>query len=549
MPLFLPYKKILTLTSLCKIWIIFAMKKLILFFIFLSVIGCSSASRSSLRIAFTTHPTTIDPRKSGDFVSSTLICLLFEGLTRCKSGDEIENALAERIEISHDQKTYLFHLRKSFWNDGYPVTAYDFEAAWKKVLTPGFPSLCAYLFYPILNAEKYAKGLVSGEEVGIRALDDQTLQVQLERPTPYFLSLTAFPLYLPIPSHIENPFSMWDRNTNSQIVCNGPFCIENIVLNSEISLKKNPSFWNAAQVRLQEIQISIVAEETTSLQMFERDELDMIGGPLSPLPPDALQNLKCSSHIRYIPMAASTFCTFNIETFPFQNHSLRKAFSFAIDRDLMVQEIAQLGQIPASRCLPPSFFGPLKPVLLKSDPEIARSYLKQALQEMQIEPAALETITLYYKSGQIDKRLAQALQRQWKDILGVQIQLEQLDPKIFLQHLHERNYQLSLASWIAQFHDPINLLERFKNKSNRKNYPGWENESYIHLLEQASETLNPQERLQILESAEEILAEQTIIAPLYHWSSPTLFNPRVQNFTTTSSGGILFERCSISSEG
>jgi len=521
------------------------MRSVVFVLILLILTGCHSsppATKSTLRFSFSTHPATVDPRKSGDFISSTLISLLFAGLTRCKSGSEIELSLAEKVEISPDQKTYLFTLRKSLWSDGHPVTAYDFEKSWKAVLSPGFPSLCAYLFYPIKNGERCAKGLLPMEEVGIRALNAYTLQVELEHPTPYFLSLTAFPLYLPVPHHLDDPFSDWCQNP-AKLICNGPFCIGHILPNTEIALKKNPSFWDPSLVHLDEIQISIVPDETTALQMFERDELDLVGGFLAPLPSDALQTLQENPNLRFIPMTASTFCTFNTESFPFSNRSLRKAFASAIDCDLIKDEIAKRGQIPATRCLPPSLCSSPDPSPTRG---VAQLYLQQALKELQIDPSALESMTLFFKAGQTDKWLAQALQRQWKDVLGIEIHLEQADPKAHLQRLYKRNYQIALSSWIAQYHDSINILERFKDKKNVKNYPGWESERYVQLLEEAGSTLDVGKRLHILENAEAMLAEETIIAPLYHWRVPTLLHPRVQNLEETSSGGVLFEWCSVS---
>jgi oligopeptide transport system substrate-binding protein len=524
------------------------MKKILACLLFLCL-ACSRPStdpaRSTLRIAFSNHPATIDPRKSGDFASSTLICLLFEGLMRCKSGAEVEPGLAERVDISPDQRTYVFHLRKADWSDGHPVTAFDFEKSWKTILQPGFPSLCAYLLYPIKNAENCAKGRVGIEEVEIRALDERRLRVELERPTPYFLSLTAFPLFLPVPSHVEENSSDWDRNPSSALVVNGPFCVEKIAPNTEIALKKNGSFWNREQIKLERIQINIVSDESTALQMFERGQLDCIGGPLSPIPNDAIQALAESAQLRFLPMAASTFCVFNTETFPFSSKFLRKAFSSAIDREQIVREIAQEGQIPAERPLPPSLIGAERVPLVETSEEQSKIYFAKALEELSIDRSELKELTLFYRPNQTEKRLAQTLQRRWLEVFGVEIRLEQIDPKTHLQRLHERNFQISLASWIAQYSDPVNILERFKDRSHAKNYAGWEDESYILRLENASVERNPQKRMEILAAAEEILSEASILAPMYHWTAAALFHTRVKDFATTSSGGVLFERCSL----
>ncbi len=497
------------------------------FFLLLAACSASYAPRQNrLRISFNTEPTTLDPRKAGDFVSSTLICMTYEGLTRALPGGAIEPAVAEQMEISPDQTVYTFHLRRSVWSDRTPITAYDFERSWKEALSS--PILCTYLFYPIKNAERCAKGEVSPDKVGIRALDSRTLCIELEHPTPYFYSLTAFPTFFPTPPREEHP-----------PICNGPFCIQSMTNYSEIVLAKNPTFWNRDEIFLDEIHISIVPDETTALQMFEQGDLDWIGGPFSPLPPDALEKLK--DRIIFIPNAATTLCTFNTQTFPFSNLHLRKAFSYAIDRGEIVEQLTQGGQIFPTSFLPPSLTT-YRSVSF-SDPAAARRHFEQALEEMQIPPHQLESLVLYYKPTQMEKRLAQTLQRQWKEVLGITIGLSQLDFKSHAYRLQNRDYQISLTSWIAQFNDPISILERFKDKAHLKNYPGWEDPDYTLLVNKANCS---DQRLELLHAAEALLIDQMPLTPIYHWSSPALCSPRIQATATTPCGGVLFERFRLS---
>ncbi|MGB7979147.1 MAG: peptide ABC transporter substrate-binding protein [Chlamydiales bacterium] len=484
--------------------------------------SCSKSDppRRSLKISFNCHPTSSDPRKAGDFTSSTLVCMIYEGLTRCKGGGEVELALAEKLEISANRTVYLFHLRKAYWTDGQVITAADFERSWKQILSQ--PSSCTYLFYPIRNAELCARGKISVEEVGIKALNDRTLRVELERPTPYFYSLTAFPSFLPAKDDLT--------------LYSGPFRIEKIAMNSEIVLKKNGSYWNRDQISLDEIHISIVSDEMTALQMFERGDLDWLGGSVSPLPPDAIDKLQ--NQIQYLPCSASTFCAFNTETFPFNNIHLRKAFSLAINREEIVQRVTQGRQIAARSVLPPSFSSQSFPLF---DPTKARIEFEQGLAELGIKPQELETLILYFKTSLIDKQLAQTLQQQWKEVLGVTVQLGQLDFKSHAAQLQAKTYLLSLASWIAPFDDPISLLDRFRDRTHLKNYPGWERTEYNRLLNEAAVAISSV-RTGLLMEAEELLVRDTPLAPIYHWSSPALCSPRVKQIAVTPSGGILFEK-------
>lgn len=492
-----------------------------LFFLSLLVLmGCMKDERSELRlnISFNTQPATTEPHQAADFVSSTLVCMIYEGLTRCVSGGTVEPALAESVEITDGGKIYTFSLRKACWTDGSPLTAFDFERSWKRILeTPG---PCAFLFYPIKNAEMCSRGELSVDAVGIWALDAETLVIELENPTPYFYSLTAFPSFLP--------------SKDDQTLFSGPFQIEKMVHNSEILLKKNRGYWNEKNIHLNQIHISIVPDEITALQMFERGDLDWIGGSLSPLPLDAIEKLK--GRIQHIPTAASTLCTFNANQFPFKNSNLRKAFSLAIDRKEIVELITQGGQIPAASILPPSFSKQSYPL---SDPVGALFYFEKGLAELGIEPPDLEVLTLYFKSSQVDKRLAQTLQKQWKDRFGITIKLAQLDFKTHAQKLQTKSYQIALASWIAQFEDPVSILDRFRYKDQLKNYPGWENAKYLEVLKKSSLAKN---RDHFLEQAESILANELPITPIYHWSSPALCGPRIKKNPTSPCGGILFER-------
>ena len=477
---------------------------------------------NTLRISFSVYPSTLDPRKGGDFISSTMIGLLFEGLMRCLPDGSVEPGLAERVELSADQTIYTFYLREGYWCDGEPVTAYDFERSWKTICDPTFPALCSYLFYPILNAEAALQGVKSPEEVGVRALDSHTLEVELERPTPYFLSLTAFPAFLPAG------------------VGNGPYLIERIQPQAEIILRKNPTFWNTENIRIERIHISIIPDENTALQCFERGELDWIGGALSPIPPDALPSQE--EHLQYFPMAASTFCAFNTTAYPFHNKHLRKAFSLAINRTEIAEKILPAHQIPASRCIPPALCNGKNRSLIPSfDPESAREHLQKGLQEL--GKKEIGPIVLHFRSGAIDRTLVQALQRQWKEVLGVEVALEQTDFKTHKDLLHRRGYQIALAYWISQHNDPINLLERFKSGRVAKNYAGWEDPHFTRLINDAEKTSDADKRTELLLQAEEELMDSMPIAPIYHWSNPTLCNPRVKNMHTTPSGGVLFERC------
>jgi len=517
-----------------------------LLLIFASCKSHSPPPSDVLRISFAIQPETIDPRKSGDVVSSTLICLIYDGLTRSDSDGYSELSVAEKIDVSEDKKTYTFHLRKTFWSDGQPVTASDFEKSWKKILDPSFPTPCSYLFYPILNAEAAFQGKKRTDEIGIKCLDDYTLEVRLERPTPYFLSLTSFPSYFPVPQHQVQEM---DKAFSSHLITNGPFYIEKIIPQSHISLKKNPVFWNVEETRLDGIEISIIPNETTAFEMFQRGDLDWIGGIIAPLSPDVLASLSVQKKLHYFPMTASTFCSFNTQSELFQNENMRKAFSLAIDREEIASEIMTANQIPATRCIPPSLCGGKnRRIFPPYNPTQAKKYLEQGIRELGTTLEKIGPVTLLFRTGTVDRLIAQVIQRRWKDVLGIDIKLIQMDFKTHKEFLHRREYQVAISYWVAQYQDPINILERFKDSKNVKNYPAWDNPEYASLIDQILNAVNLEERGHLIEKAEDLIAEQIPLLPIYHWYNPCLIHPRVRNLCPIPSGGILFEKCWIVKE-
>lgn len=500
-------------------------------------------SVKSLKIAFHAFPSTVDPRKASDFASSTLICLIYEGLTRSLADGSVEPALAESFDVSADGTIYTFHLREAYWTDGAPITAYDFEASWKKIVDPQFPSPCAYLFYPIKNAENIAKGKSPLSELGVRVLNERLLEVELERPCPYFLSLTAFPSFLPVPKHLGEK----DLDQEKLVVSSGPFVLKRVEPQATLFLKKNQTFWNAKKIHLEAIDIQVISDEMTALHLFEEKKLDWLGGALSPLSREAAPFLKKGSSLHFFPMAATTFCSFNVNRPLLKNRLFRQALSLAIPREEIVEHVTQMGEQSATRLVPPALFGGVNKALYKTfDPTKAKALFEEAMQEENsVSPPSL---TLIFRSNDSDKKIAQVLQRCWKETLGIEVRLRELDAKTHRETLYLKNYDIALMYWIAQVHDPINILERFKDSENLKNYPGWNEKSYADYLDLALKERREDARKLLLEEAEKIIAEEMPIAPIYHWTNSYLCQPRLKNLEATPNGGLLFERAFLTSE-
>lgn len=495
-------------------------------------------SGNSFRLSLKEEPKTLDPRKGGDVISSQMQFLLFEGLVRLQDDRSYKLAQAESFEVSEDNRVYTFHLRDCKWSNGDPVTAYDFEKAWKDVLDPSFPSLNAQLFYPIRNAEKAKKGLVPLSEVGICARDAKTLVVTLDQPTPYFFDLISFCVFFPVHSTIANEDAAWADDVGPHFVSNGPFILKEWKHNDSLLVERNPTYWNQSGVAPEHFHFSIVQNEVTALNMFEQGELDLIGEPLAPIPVDAFASLKKSGKLYTRAEPATTFVTFNTTKSPFNHPKIRKAFAYAIDRQQIVDNISQLDDLAATNFIPPVLKdGVVRSFFKDGDVETAKVLFREGCEELGITPEAFIGVTYAYAHSDLNHKVAQALQRQWAEALGVELKLEGLEFKVLMDKLGKRDYLIAQAFWWAQYNDPMNIFERFKIKETPKNYPHWENARYANLLD-ASFFAVGDERAALLERAEELFLDEMPLAPIYHWNHAYMLKPPLTHIKYMTTKGI-----------
>lgn len=493
-----------------------------------------------IRLNIRGEPATLDPRKGGDLISSELQILLFEGLTRLNPDGSIELGQAKAIEISYDKTVYTFHLRETYWSNGKPVTAYDFEKAWMDILDPHFPSVNAYLFYPIKNAEAAKKGKIPLSEIGIHAIDNHTLVVTLEKPTPYFLKLTSFCGFCPISKEADQHNPKWSYNKGKHFVTNGPYILKEWKHNNQIVLTRNPYYWEKEQVLSDTIHLSMVANATTALEMFEKGQLDMIGNPLCDIPVEAALKYEKKGELLHKPVPYTAIIAFNAQQFPFSNRNLRKAFSYAINRQEIVENITQLNEQVALNAIPPILKNSRYRKFFEDHAEQqAKGLFEQGLQELGIKKEELREIVYYYSTSDANYKMAQALQQQWQNTFGIPIKLCNLDYRILMNKLTKKDFTLAQCAWVAQYNDQISLLERFKFRDNAKNYAGWENPTFIRLLDQSAyET--PEERIATLEQAEELFLQEMPIAPIYHGNYIFLVQPKFKNLALSPSGDLYF---------
>lgn len=505
----------------------------------------SALKKKTLRLSIPEEPITLDPRRGGDAISSQLQFMLFEGLTVLGEDGNTRLGQSHRIDISEDLLTYTFHLGKTKWSDGSTVTAFDFEKGWKDILSPSYPAPNAHLLYPIQGAEAAKKGEIPLSQVGIQASDPYTLVVKLTQPTPYFLKIISFCVFFPVCKAKDQQDPSWSFHAGSNFLSNGPFILSEWKHHNELTMSKNPYYHAKESIHLDAIRIQIIPSEMTAFQMYENNELDFLGHPFSPIPYDAIDTLKHKNELKTSPAAATTLITFNSESSVFKNKNLRKAFALAIDREAIVNNMTQLGEIIATDAVPPILKnGHSLPLYQDNQKELAKHFLNLALKELNISAKDLQSLTFYYSQLDNHHKVAQVLQQQWLDTLGILVKLQTTEHKSLLDRLTKRDYSFALTIWRAQYFDPLSILDRFKTKENKKNYCGWENKHYAYLLDRSLHEDDARRKATLVD-AEEILLEDIPVAPLYHWSMCFLSAPQVKNIELSPVGGIFFERLSL----
>lgn len=496
------------------------------------------ASPKVIKLNMRKAPPSADPGRAEDTTSSVVVRATFDGLTRMDKDGKIINSVAEKIDVSPDQKSYLFHLRDTKWSNGEPVTAKDFEFAWKRVLDPKTAASMAYQLYHIKGAEAFNGGQGKSEDVGIKAVDDRTLQVDLEYPAPFFLELTAFYTYYPVNQKIVEANDDWAVQAATH-VGNGPFKMEEWKQHSRFVFVKNDEYWDQDHVKIDRIEMSMVEDANTELSLFEKGELDWAGQPFGSLPSEALPALQDSGKLITAPSVGTYMFKFNTRKPPFDNANIRKAFAYAINRKDIVDNILQMDQDPALG-LVPSAVG-IKPggYFTDNDQALAKEKLAAGMAELGIE--ALPPITFSFDINEKNKQIAEAVQDQWKRVLGVEVKLENQEWKVYVDKIHQGNYQIGRMGWMGDYMDAVNFLEIFKDQDGLNNETGWGNARFKELIDQSRFVADEAQRKAMLVEAEQILMDEMPVTPIYYYADTYVANPSFKEVKLDGLGNIDFK--------
>ena len=514
-----------------------------LLFVFL-LTGCriSPAQKETqeFRVNLVTNPTTLDPAKARDLDAFSVLRMLFEGLTRIGTSEEPELALASALSISEDQKTYTFILRPSRWSFGDSLTAHDFVFAWRRALDPAFPSDYSSQLYVIKNGKEIKEGKVAKEELGVCALSNTILQVELTKPIPYFLELLSFPVFFPLPQEWVERHPGF-ANDVSEYVSNGPFRLKKWKYDDELVLIKNTFYWDSETVKLKKVTLVMVDPEA-EISMFLNNELDWAGSPMSSLPVDSLKALNTEGRVKIKPFTGMVFIRLNTTKPALRNPTFRRAMGLAVNRKELVEHVTRGGQIPSTTFVPERLRHPNCPSFKDGAVEEAKELLEK------VDMSAHPEVTLLYSMGKRSHLVAQALQDQWRKSLGVRIKLEASERKVFFGRLSKGDFDMALADWVADFNDPINFLEILKSKDQGTNRTGWESKKYAQMLESSFSISNKEERLALLADAEKLMLDEMPIIPLDQAAMVYIHHDWVKGVFVSSMGNLELKKAYIEHE-
>lgn len=477
----------------------------------------SKNKKKEVTLVSTTDVPQLDPTKTTDSTSIIVTNNVFEGLYRLDGDNKPTPGIAESVEVSDDKKTYTFKLRKDAkWSDGSAVTADDFIYAWKRALDPKTAAEYAYILQDLKNANKIMAGDAELDELGVKKVDDQTLEVQLEAPAPYFLGLTSFPTYLPLKqSFVEDKGDKFATSVDT-MVFNGPFVLDKWQANAGWTYKKNPDYWDKASVKMDQINVKVVKEISTGVNLFESKEVDF-----APITSEFVSQYEKSEDYKTRPDARINFLRFNQKNKALKNKNIRKALALGFEKQGITDVILNDGSKPANFIVAKDFtftpdgedFRTKYPDLQSYDADAAKKAWDAGLKELGVKTVELSMLS---RDEDAFKKVSEYLKGDLeKHLPGLTINIKQQPFKNFLDLESKGDYDISAAGWGPDYQDPMTFLDMWLTGGsfNRMEYS---NKKFDDLIKGAKQQADEAKRWSDMQEAEKILlTDDYAIAPIY----------------------------------
>ncbi len=492
--------------------------------------GGGEAAEQTLTVNWGTEPPSLDPGLASDTTSANILLNIMDPLVKLDEDLNPVPSLAESFETSEDGLTVTFTLRDdAMWSNGDPVTAEDFEWSWKRTMSPELAADYAYQFYGIEGAQEYngcEKGCAAlADKVGVNAVDEKTLEVTLTSPQPWFEQQVAHHSFLAVHRPTVEQFGeKWTEAAN--IVTNGPFLLDSWEHNANINLVKNEDWRDADNVTLTRVDGRMITDGTTAVQAFEAGEIDVTGG----LPVEEIPRLKETEDYQQYPGLGTYYYGFNVDSITDVNQ--RRAMSLAIDRQSIIDNVAQADQLPTTGFTPQGMpgFDTLNP---ESPWQPATADLEQAKELMESVDSPKTDINLLLNDSPGHREIAVAIQARWQE-LGLTVKIKQQEWAQFLEFIGpppDPSVDVFRLGWIGDYVDAMNFLELWTSDSGN-NSTNFKNEEYDSVIEEARQTPDNDARYELYAQAEDILGGEDgemPIMPIYWYTYTHLERPTVQD--------------------
>jgi len=476
------------------------------------------------------EPETVDPHKTSTVYEAHVLRDLFEGLVMQDAKADLIPGAAESWTVSDDGKTYTFKLRQgATWSDGSPVTAEDFVYSFHRLEDPATGAEYASMLYPIVGAEEVNTGKGKPEDMGVKAVDANTLEITLKAPTPYFLEMLTHQAAYPVnKASIDKLGADWIKPGN--LVSNGPFTLTEWVPNDHLKMVKNPKFHDAASVKIDVVNFIPTEDRSSAMKRYEAGEFDSYDD----LPTEQLADLKAKfgDQVRVAPYLGSYYYAIKTDKAPWDNVELRNAISEAIDRDFLAEKVWNNSMSPAYGIVPPGITGYTSATAAYADKsQIDREdEAKAVLEKLGYGPDKPLKMEIRYNTSENHKNTAVAIQEQLKP-LGIEVTLLNTDTKTHYGFLEQKgDFDTARVGWIADYKDPETFLGTAR-KASGNNYSNFNNPKFEELMDKAAAAGgNPEERMNLLGEAEKVLVDEVGYIPLLFYNFHNIVSPKLVGF-------------------
>ena len=458
---------------------------------------------------------------------------MFEGLVnRDDTGDGILPGVAEKWDETGDGLTHTFHLRSDArWSDGVPIDAHTFVDSFRRLITPELAAEFAYFAHPVVGAEAFHRGETTDfSTVGFRALDRLTVEIQLTEPNPHFLSQIAEYPWLPVPLHVIEAHggltrkgSKWTRPGN--LVGNGAFQLKEWIPNKIVVVERNPGYWDAASVGLNQIHFHPIESQETEERAFRAGQLHATSSlPVSKI---AVYRRDNPDALRLSPRLGVAYIMVNTTRPPFDRPAIRRAFALAINRDLLVDKVLKAGQRPALTFAQPGMGGFTSTEVLTGGVSDIPALLEEGGYP---EGDGFPEIDYLYNTNEGNRAIAETLQEMWRQEIGADVKLVNQEWKVFLDNRTLGKYSLGRAAWLPFADDPIDYYQLITAAS-PDNSTGWSDPEFEVCFRDARATIDQADRHRLYQRMESIVLRDLPVIPLYHYSTVYLVHPSVRGWT------------------